>query len=38
MALVCVAMVGSLLVRSYDPTVPHGVTTIVSLILGFGGL
>ena len=38
MVLACLAMIGSLLVRLYDPTVPRGVTTIVSLILGFGGL
>lgn len=38
MALACVALVGSVLVRFYDPTVPRGITTIVSLILGFGGL
>jgi dolichol-phosphate mannosyltransferase len=38
MGLAALAMVYSLFVRFYDPTVPRGATTIVSLILGFGGL
>ena len=38
MVLAVLALIGSLMVRFYDPTVPRGLTTIVSLILGFGGL
>jgi len=38
MGLAFLCVMYSLFVRFYDPTVPRGVTTIVSLILGFGGL
>ncbi len=38
MALAGVALVINLCVWALDPAVPRGLTTIVSLILGFGGL
>jgi len=38
MGLAALALVFSIVVRFFDPTVPRGITTIVSLILGFGGL
>lgn len=38
MGLAVIALIGSVIVRFYDPTIPRGITTIVSLILGFGGL
>lgn len=38
MGLAAVALVGTIFIRFYDPSIPRGLTTIVSLILGFGGL
>jgi dolichol-phosphate mannosyltransferase len=38
MILAVLALTLSIIVRMYDPSVPRGITTIVSLILGFGGL
>ncbi len=37
-ALAALALVGTIAIRLYDPAVPRGITTIVALILGFGGL
>ena len=38
MGLAAVALVFTVFIRLYDPSIPRGITTIVSLILGFGGL
>lgn len=38
MGLAAIALVCTIFIRFYDPSIPRGITTIVSLILGFGGL
>ena len=38
MGMAGLGLIYSIVARFYDPTVPRGMTTVVTLILGFGGL